>query len=210
MPTLKNLVDETTDIKNEIIECRDTLKRILIDKEVEVLENENRMSILIDKVDKLENNISNELWLYKEGNECSSVTGGWIKGHVYNTTSTTNFIKNANNITLTSSSGTRVTCLTSNLINVKKYSKLKVEVMVTSKGTSCIRVAVSTNKNTNCENTSGDIAKSATWQENMTLNSRKVIELDISNANTDCYIGIANQSNSGTLKFNIFNVWLEK
>lgn len=209
MTTLKSLVNETTNIKNEIVECHGNLSSILTSKNVEVAE-EDKMSDLIGKVDLLGNYDDGKLWLYKEGDECSSVTGGWIKGHVYNTTSTTNFVKNADNITLTSSSNTRVTCLTSNLINVKGYSKLNVEVMVTSKGTSCIRVAVSTNKNTNCENTSGDIAKSATWQENMTLNSRKVISLDISNANTSCYIGIANQSNSGTLKFNIFNVWLEK
>ena len=28
MTTLKNLVDETTNIKNDIVECRDTLKQI--------------------------------------------------------------------------------------------------------------------------------------------------------------------------------------
>ena len=32
MATLKSLVDETTNIKNELVECRDTLKQILIDK----------------------------------------------------------------------------------------------------------------------------------------------------------------------------------
>ena len=53
MPTLKNLVDEVVNIENELIECRDTLKQILIDKKVEGLENESRMSSLIDKVSEI-------------------------------------------------------------------------------------------------------------------------------------------------------------
>lgn len=50
MATLKSLVDETINIKNELVECRDTLKQILINKEIEVLESENKLSNLIDEV----------------------------------------------------------------------------------------------------------------------------------------------------------------
>lgn len=50
MPTLKNLVDEVVNIENEIVECRDTLKQILIDKKIENLENENRLFNLIEGV----------------------------------------------------------------------------------------------------------------------------------------------------------------
>ena len=53
MATLKNLIDETTDIKNEIVECKDTLKQILVNKRIEGLENENKISILIDKTNDL-------------------------------------------------------------------------------------------------------------------------------------------------------------
>lgn len=49
MSTLKQLVDETTNIKNELISCHTDLKTNLIYKGIEVLEND-KMSTLIDKV----------------------------------------------------------------------------------------------------------------------------------------------------------------
>ena len=78
MATLKNLVDETTNIKNNIVRCRDTLKQILIDKKIEGLENENKLSTLVDKINILDDYSPNILGLYKNGNEYTNVTGGWI------------------------------------------------------------------------------------------------------------------------------------
>ena len=49
MATLKNLVDETTNIKNELVECHSNLKNNLIEKGVEC-SNTDKMSSLIDKV----------------------------------------------------------------------------------------------------------------------------------------------------------------
>lgn len=76
MPTLKNLVDEVVNIKDEIVECRDILKAKLISKKVEVTDNENRLSVLINKIDSIET-MNMGLWLYKEGDEYTSITGGW-------------------------------------------------------------------------------------------------------------------------------------
>ena len=49
MATLKNLVDETTNIKNELVACHSNLKNSLIEKGVECSEGDKMLS-LIDKV----------------------------------------------------------------------------------------------------------------------------------------------------------------
>lgn len=53
MTTLKNLVDETTNIKNELVECHSNLKNNLIEKGVECSDT-NKMSSLIDKIANIE------------------------------------------------------------------------------------------------------------------------------------------------------------
>ena len=52
MATLKSLVDETGNIKNELVECHTNLKNNLIAKGVECSEDD-KMSSLIDKVDSI-------------------------------------------------------------------------------------------------------------------------------------------------------------
>lgn len=66
MPNLKSLVDEVVNIENDIVECRDTLKQILIDKKIEGLESENKLSILINKVNEFKDFIPNT-YLYENG-----------------------------------------------------------------------------------------------------------------------------------------------
>ena len=54
MATLKSLVDETTNIKNELVECYDNLKNNLIEKGVECSEDDKMLS-LINRVKDLTN-----------------------------------------------------------------------------------------------------------------------------------------------------------
>ena len=49
MATLKSLVNETTNIKNELVECHATLKNNLIEKDVECSEDD-KLAVLVDKV----------------------------------------------------------------------------------------------------------------------------------------------------------------
>ena len=56
MATLKSLVDETGNIKNELVECHTNLKNNLIAKGVECSDND-KMSSLIDKVNDLKTSI---------------------------------------------------------------------------------------------------------------------------------------------------------
>ena len=50
MATLKSLVDETINIKNELVECHTNLKNNLVEKGIEVL-NEDKLASLIEKIE---------------------------------------------------------------------------------------------------------------------------------------------------------------
>ena len=136
MATLKSLVDETTNIKNELVECRDILKAKLISKNVEVSDNENRLSVLIDKVDSLGNYDDGKLWLYKDGNEFTDITGGIAVNYspylfkkdgnkiILQTTDS-----NRNNGGVVDSSNTKSSgVMLKNRIDFSKYNKLFIEV----------------------------------------------------------------------------------
>lgn len=57
MSTLKSLVDETTNIKNELVTCHTDLKTILTDKSIDLTGNEK----LLDLISEV-GNISNKKW----------------------------------------------------------------------------------------------------------------------------------------------------
>ena len=76
MATLKSLVDETTNIKNELIECHGNLKNILISKYVECTDND-KLSSLIAKIPtlKVQTNVpipGTAIQLYYRPNEKSA------------------------------------------------------------------------------------------------------------------------------------------
>lgn len=73
MTTLKSLVCETTNIKNEIVECRGNLSRILESKNIQISEDER----IIDMINKVNQLGDNKYYLYKYGNEYVDRTGGW-------------------------------------------------------------------------------------------------------------------------------------
>ena len=52
MPTLKSLVDETTNIKNEIVNCYDNLKNNLTNKKVDLIGDEKILE-LVDKIEDI-------------------------------------------------------------------------------------------------------------------------------------------------------------
>ena len=52
MANLKSLVDETTNIKNELINCKNTLKQILTEKKV-IVSNTDKLSDLIEKTNNI-------------------------------------------------------------------------------------------------------------------------------------------------------------
>ena len=65
---MKNKLSDIYDyVDRELVSEANRLKNILVSKNVEVSEEENKLSILIQKVDEMENPNANKLWLYKEG-----------------------------------------------------------------------------------------------------------------------------------------------
>ena len=214
MPTLKNLVDEVVNIENEIVECRDTLKQILIDKKIEGLENENKMSILIDKVNKLiiDDSI---LYLYKDGNEYASLTGGWdlIKS---NSATSGVVTKNSDNMYLYTGETGKASpreksvyaCMV-NLINLTTYSKLKATVENLSYGDrSSISLCVNTTKHT---------ATSSIWgagvaSKQMTTSGTHTVDISSLTGNYYIYVDLYASADytSAKASCNIVKIWLEK
>ena len=135
MPTLKSLVDETTNIKNEIVECRDTLRQILIDKKIQDLENENKLSILIDKV-KMLIDAPSVLYLYKDGDSYTNITGGYtINNDTASTGSDCNLTFSSDRIisnNFISNKQCRSSCVTNYPIDLTNYKKLIFKMAVTS------------------------------------------------------------------------------
>lgn len=89
MATLKSLVDETTNIKNELVECHTNLKNTLIAKGTECSDNE-KMSSLVDKISALkvqtEIPISGDFYLaysFTDNIYTSSTSGDQIASYVW-------------------------------------------------------------------------------------------------------------------------------
>ena len=135
MPTLKNLVDEVVNIENEIVGCRDTLKQILIDKKIQDLENESKLSILIDKV-KMLMGVPSVLYLYKDGNSYTNITRGYtINNDTASTGSGCNLTFSSDRIisnNFISNKQCRSRCVTNYPIDLTDYKKLIFKMAVTS------------------------------------------------------------------------------
>ena len=174
MATLKSLVDETTNIKNELKICHSNLKNNLIEKGVKCSATD-KMSNLIDKVSLLDNYVPNPLYLYKSGDENIDITGGWILptsapwGEI-------EAVKRPSSIymklTPNSNTNTVATLKPLNSIDFSMYSKLHFDVAMFNKTPGNVNVL-------SIRNSSGTII--ASYNINSGVNSsRKIITLDVS------------------------------
>ena len=126
MATLKSLVDETTNIKNDLTNCYNRLKAILVDKDFDIPPGE-KLEVLIEKVEPLKRIFPN-LYLYKAGDTCDSVSGGYSKtsagGSLEFNTANMQLYASSSSITTTAS------CIvfSKNKINLKNYSKISFTV----------------------------------------------------------------------------------
>lgn len=213
MATLENLVNETTDIKNNVIECRDTLKQILIGKDVEVLESENKLSLLIDKIDGLDEIDTGKLWLYKYGQDCTDVTGGFtckLTDVVTSNWSTQKVGDLTDTYIYHSSSSTRtfVSNVTSNKVDLTGYSKINFEFenIYYMDSRDYIQFTIKTDYSVNSSNVG------VTWiyLSDVYKKGKKVLSIDISNLNTSYYISLHSGLYGNPCYNYIYNVWLEK
>ena len=198
MATLKSLVDETTNIKNEIVECYSDLKKVLTDSDIEVL-NTDKLSNLINKA-KYINSVK---YLYYLGDNT-----GNIKTH-YKGSSSSSILFNTNSIQIQSAGNSTVSlqqCVigTPSSINLSKYNKLRVTGklnQIDGKITFGI----------------GSDSSTATFASKFEINGDKLnskfefdLELDISNISSG-FVKFEFRRNlaSGVGVCNIYKIWLE-
>ena len=196
--SLKDLVDRQELLTNNIEEQKNTLKEILISKNIEVADSENKLSILIQKVEELKEDDS-IAWLFKDGNEKVSfeVLGNGITINKFN------FVGSG------ACSSKKVSV---NTINLAEYKTLKVEYgdCTTTKGHyyPVIGFGIAATKQTGDNHLASKASNASSSQFN---NANSIVILDISSFNGDYYIDIfVNSYANASLNINIKNIWLEK
>ena len=171
---------------------KNMLSNILTSKNVEVSE-EDKMSDLIGKVDLLGAN-PEKLYLYKYGDECVDVTGGWVN--------TVSNMENTEEGLVITNSTYYSTVYPNNMVDLSEFNTLCMEYKLTY-GTGVI-LATSKNKNSNV----GAHLISSTWDNsNVPLNEFRVIRNNInslSGSHYTCVIGIDSSN------YIITKIWLEK
>lgn len=144
-----------------------------------------------------------KLWLYREGDECEEVTGGWVLSYGDAGQQSTTLTKNADSMYISYTSGAGAGksggCGTKNLIDLTEYSKCYAEV-------SGIGGTADYNFNLAASNTNtGDGTGYATESVKATP-ADGIMELDITSVSQAAIIRFTCQANKyGT----IHNVWLE-
>lgn len=149
-----------------------------------------------------------KLWLYREGDECDDVAGGWVKSG-YSRGSAT-LTKNADNMTLscTASGNQTATVLTANKIDVTDYSNVCIEFEYTNSTSYGMYIFGVTSSTANTAlNASTTVALYA--KDNIYSDSG-IAKIDVSDVSGEYYIGASNDRwTSGNAKLIVKNVWLE-
>ena len=209
--SLKELIDRQELLTNSIEVQKNTLKSILESKNVEVSEEENKLSILIQKVNKL---VDVKLWLYKDGDECVDITGGW---DFNNFSYTDTFQKNIERLTKQANSlyGELSTYWsayyrgTTEKINLSKYNKLYCMLdKFTAASNSFVQLYVSSDE------ANYGVKKPVASAFIFDSSVNTVLEIDLRDINSsyNVFIGIFNSSASGGTGANVTvsKIWLEK
>ena len=175
-----------------------------------VSEGENKLSILIQKVNELENN--NKLWLYRDGNECINATGGISDSHPLTNSNYTrvNVGKKSEYLSFTHNAKQQMTsCGSNSKIDLTDYKKLKIELkgnisnrpnqLLVLRFVSDINVYESTVFSADLSNLSSN---------------KSTLEFDISNVKESLYLRIISvttiESTSPFIDSEIYKIWLEK
>lgn len=197
---------------------KNMLSSILTSKNIEVSE-EDKMSDLIGKVDLLGDVPPPPLYLYKDGDECTDVTGGieilfkWEVANYGNNSfgnKYSNYIRlEANGVT---SQESGIGAYTVNKIDLTEYSKLCFEYLSENFAHSYgIMFSASNDKPTSCYK--GDNKVAYVFETKNPTNKITTLTIDISQITGSYYIsGVARASGATTCKadLNIYKIWLEK
>ena len=207
--SLKDLVDRQELLTNNIEEQKNTLKEILISKNVEVADSENKLSILIDKVNDLGKYDDGKLWLYKEGNEYISTTGGWEGVDTWTEGgSGLTFTKNSDNLeTYATYDCGGFFVKNQNMIDFTQYNKIYCEIEVDGTNLNI------SNGNTARINIKNNKPYNTTTVANMHIatKGRNTYSIDVANVTGNYYPAIETyMSMSGYVRIKVYKIWLEK
>ena len=197
--SLKDVIDRQELLNNSIEIQKNNLKSILESKNVEVTE-EDKMSDLIDKVDLLGEYNDDKLWLYKDGDEYTDVTGGFVSHQGQSKPPTLTKTSSYMEYKAQSGSYTSGNYGTNLPINVTDYSLLKFEVETLNMGSThygC-NFGLTTNK---------DMDSSVAAIQITTNKSKHIISLDISSISGLNYVYSDTTYNNTS---RIYKIWLEK
>ena len=195
--SLKELIDRQELLTNVIEVQKNNLKSILESKNVEVSEEENKLSNLIGKVDLLGDAPPPLLYLYKDGDECIDVTGGWhINSAVYGSVT-----KNSNNMYMKGlTSGGRLTLYTTNSIDCKEYKYLYFEIEGKTINYPS-RFGIKSDKSQDIYLSFYEMVAGQTY-------NKQIVKIDISNIISAPFI-FCNVDADGSYCY-IYKIWLEK
>ena len=197
------MIDRQELLTNSIEVQKNNFKSILESKNVEVSEEENKLSILIQKVGELKED-DGIAWLYKNGNEYSTITGGWNFVDTWTGGGTSiEGIKNSDHLYVS----TVYDCagFIADTIDFTNYSKLKVEYEITKNSdTAMLRVAVK-----------DDYPYNTTV---LAISTTSAVKRDILEVNVSSVSGVHKLScesytgtnSSSQFNFKIYKIWLEK
>ena len=124
MATLKNLVDETTNIKNELKTCYTNLKNNLMEKGIDC-SSSDKLQNLISKIKKFDKYVE-DYDIYNAGNTFNSITGGYQR-YPSSSSYEDRIVFESSRILITVPSGaSKVGVRTVNKINLTHYNLVSV------------------------------------------------------------------------------------
>ena len=201
------------ELKNESSQSSYTVTGVELSTqyEVKVIAIDNQGKTNTSKVKKY--TTSNKQYLYKQGDVCNEITGGWtVEGVTMSDTKplapTMSLNEQSINVKLTSPSNIYSGILrTINDIDYSKYSTIHIEYTATMGqygGSSVIGL----NKNTS-DNISGEGLITMCYSQAIT--TQKTEQIALENFTKNDKINIYMQAYSvGSIELNIYNMWLEK
>ena len=209
--SLKDVIDRLEILNNVIETQKNNLKNILVGKNVEVAEEEDKLSSLIDKVGLLGDYYDDKLYLYKDG-VFKNYNHSILKiGNVYGNSALNNNYINLKINTTSSSQWSYIGLSSTNTVDISDYNKLKVKVKYnkfTPNGSSSIETLATLRK----ENSLDTDKVASIKVTSMTVDKEYTYSLDISNltGNYVCQFVIGAYMVVSNIDVNIYQMWLEK
>ena len=199
--SLKELIDRQELLTNSIEVQKNTLKSLLESKNVEVSEVENKLSILIQKVNELSE--SPIKWIYKDGVEKVEITS-FTSGHSDYTYLPITKKEGYIDLSITNRANTFVHLSTKDKIDLTNYSKLKFEI-----DTNEVYSLGYVGNTLSIDSVFNGTSQPAVLLINKV--GRNVFELDIKNISGEHYVCHSIQRVSvGSISSKVYKIWLEK